>query len=175
MLCYTSLVPKPTVTGALFSLKATPSLPLRVVVGKASVMLEIEALLLLHLSPSGWRWWCFKRGSWYLTLAHMTIDLSWRVRQSHDHLLLTHLCSTYRGLWGLVVVQWLYPSGRAPQAGCPGFDSRQLLAFALSSIVVCHKKKECSIVPTRISTWSLGAWLSLSVDPVYLSVCLSHR
>ena len=44
--------------------------------GEASVMLEIETLLLLHLSSTGWWWWCFRRGSWYLTLAHMTTDLS---------------------------------------------------------------------------------------------------
>ena len=56
MLCYTSFIPKPSVTVALFSLKAALISPPWVVVGKASVMLEIEVLLFVHLSPSGW-WW----------------------------------------------------------------------------------------------------------------------
>ena len=47
-----------------------------------------------------------------------------------------HLCRTYRGLWGLVVVRLSYFRGRAlaAQAKCPGFDFRRLPAFSLSSI-----------------------------------------
>ena len=42
-----------------------------------------------------------------------------------------------RGLWGLVVVWLSWLSGRAlaAQARCPGFDSWQLPAFSLSSIL----------------------------------------
>ena len=47
-----------------------------------------------------------------------------------------NLCSTYRGLWGLVVVLLFWLNGRAlvAQARCPGFDSQWMLAFSLSSI-----------------------------------------
>ena len=43
-----------------------------------------------------------------------------------------HLCSIHRGLWGLVVVQLSWLSGRAlaAQARCPGFDSQRLPAFS---------------------------------------------
>ena len=43
-----------------------------------------------------------------------------------------HLCSTCRGLLGLVVVWLLWHSGRALR--CPGFDFFQLPAFSLLSI-----------------------------------------
>ena len=49
------------------------------------------------------------------------------------HNLVTRLCSSCRGLWGLEVVWLLLLSGRvmAGQARCPEFESCQLLAFYL--------------------------------------------
>ena len=48
-----------------------------------------------------------------------------------------HLCNTYKGLWGLVVVWLSWLSGRALVASarsrCLGFNSRWLPAFSLSS------------------------------------------
>ena len=48
--------------------------------------------------------------------------------------------STYRGLWGLVVVRLSWLSGGSSQR-CPGFDSWQLPAFSLSSIFASQHLK----------------------------------
>ena len=47
-----------------------------------------------------------------------------------------YLWRIYRGFWGLVVnrLSWLSGRALAAQARCPGFDSRRLPAFSLSSI-----------------------------------------
>ena len=74
-----------------------------------------------------------------------------------------HLCSTFRGLWGLVVVWQSWLSGRAlaAQARCPGFDTQWLPTFftflyfrLVTNFVYFQLEARCSILKCSLKSWS---------------------
>ena len=80
-----------------------------------------------------------------------------------------HLCSIYRGLWGLVVVRLSWFSGRAlaAQASCPRFDSRRLPTFSLSSIFASWHLNSFITKDIGIQTSPLGKPRKvLSLNPI---------